>query len=218
MKARIVIVLVSVLAGMIFCGCSSKSPPQPGAPFPPSTGQLAGINGVVLTSTHLGELGSPEGFIGVGVPLEPVNPAESGFNKSVTFWVVFSGVNRPNGKTPHLLPNYIEGAENNRPASHYDPIPMVPVIQDNVLGADVWEVTVDTFPVDGSFIFAIALDVNFADLSKSEFFQGPEFDSSYHETDPSDATRPRGFNLKLDRRDLLDLNDDRVVFARPQTP
>jgi hypothetical protein len=113
-------------------------------------GIFAGVSGVSIVTSRLDTqrariLG--EGWLGVGPPSN-----SDGFSCFVQFWAVFSGRNVPQqGETPHLFPNYKDGADNGRPADHYSPIPMRHVKTD-ASGAQLWTCTVTTFPVGGSFL------------------------------------------------------------------
>lgn len=56
------------------------------------------------------------------------------------------------GEQPLLFPNYADGAENNRPASHYDAVMLNRVGGSSVL----WECTLTTFPANGRFLCTVA--------------------------------------------------------------
>lgn len=148
-----VVSLCVALAGLSVMGCGkSKDSPSSG----------------VFASEHFVSLKSGGGHatdqllngqrVGDGLIFWGLPTSVSGNNAIVPFTAYFGPFGTDDntvqpGEQPLLYPNYADGAENNRPASHYDP-----VFLNGVAGTNnqLWAGTITTFPTNGRFVFTLA--------------------------------------------------------------
>lgn len=97
------------------------------------------------------------GRVGDGLLYWHLPSARSGNNVTVRVTVYLGPIGTNDntvkvGEQPVLFPNYVDGAEINRPSSHYDAILLNRVGGSNVL----WECTITTFPDNGRFMCTLA--------------------------------------------------------------
>ncbi|MCB0386277.1 MAG: hypothetical protein KDD43_12865, partial [Bdellovibrionales bacterium] len=162
-------------------------PPNPNPPAPPpAASHFNSLNpasiAVVTSEVFSGQV------IGEGIAVIHTATIVTGNNVNLDITVYLGPGTDPSsgqaydntpgsGQQPYLFPNYINGAEQNRPAADYVPIALTEVAGSN---RTLWRCTLTTFPTNGDFVFTLSKDGNSFDFSLNVPVTGLNRDSSYH--------------------------------------